>query len=212
MPDPALVIIARAPEPGRVKTRLAAGIGTDGALAVYRQLLAIAAANAAAWPGPVLLAATGAAAAWAGSGLAHLPRRAQPEGGLGGRIAAALRWGLELAPHAIAIGTDCPGLRPPHLQRLAAAVAQAPAAFGPAEDGGYWGVAVAAPAAVAPITGEDLPWSQPGLLAASRQRLAAAGLACAEADRLADCDDADDLAAAVRAGFLAWPSAAETRR
>jgi rSAM/selenodomain-associated transferase 1 len=213
MPEPALVLIARAPQHGRVKTRLAAGIGADAALAVYRQLLAIAATTAAAWRGPVLLAADGDAAAWNGSGLERLPRRAQPAGGLGGRIAAALRWGLECAPHAIAIGTDCPGLRPAHLQHLAAALAAAPVAFGPAADGGYWGMAVGSAPAIPLVAADDLPWSQPGLLAASRQRLAAAGLASATGDTLADCDDADDLAAAVRDGFLAWPhTPAETPR
>jgi rSAM/selenodomain-associated transferase 1 len=211
MTDPALVLIARAPALGQVKTRLAASIGATGALAVYRQLLARAAALQAAWPGPVLLCASGHDAAWNGSGLEHLPRRPQPETGLGGRVAAALRWGLTCAGGAIAIGTDCPALRASHLRHLSEALATAPVAFGPAEDGGYWGVATAAPAAIAAIGDESLPWSTPHLLAASRAHLATAGLDAALGDTLADCDDADDLAAAVAAGLLTWPSHEEVR-
>lgn len=213
MPDPALVIIARAPEEGRVKTRLAAGIGVPGALAVYRQLLASVAQVQAGWAGPVLLTTTGAADAWAGTGLEHLPRRPQASGGLGCRIAAALQWGLLHRDQAIAIGTDCPGLEAVHLQRLASALDQAPVAFGPAEDGGYWGVAVADPAAIPLLADDALPWSTPEILQVSQQRLAAAGFPSALGDTLADCDDADDLAVAVSAGFLTWPQpAAEIRR
>lgn len=213
MPDPALVIIARAPEEGRVKTRLAAGIGVPGALAVYRQLLGIVAQVQSGWAGPVLLTTTGTAGAWAGTGLEHLPRRAQTRGGLGCRIAAALRWGLAHSGRAIAIGTDCPGLTTVHLQRLTAALLHAPVAFGPAEDGGYWGVAVSDPAAIPLFTDDALPWSTPAVLRASQQRLAEAGFPSAITDTLADCDDADDLAVAVSAGFLTWPQpAAEIRR
>jgi len=211
MPDPALVIIARAPELGRVKTRLAAGIGGPGALIVYRQLLAIVTTAQAAWSGPVLLTASGDDAAWEGTGLAHLPRRAQATGGLGSRIAAALRWGIDTAGSALAIGTDCPGLRSTHLQRLAALLATAPVAFGPAEDGGYWGVAVSDPRAIPVIADDAMPWSTPAILQVSHLRLERAGIAHASGDILADCDDGDDLAAAVSAGFLSWPSQIEVR-
>ncbi len=209
--NPALVIIARAPQLGRVKTRLAAGIGGAGALLVYRQLLDVVTAAQAAWTAPVLLSADGDDAAWDGTGLEHLPRRAQAVGGLGSRIAAALSWGINTAGSAIAIGTDCPGLRLPHLQRLAALLTTAPVAFGPAEDGGYWGVAVSDQRAIPVIADDALPWSTPAILRVSRERLAAAGIAHALGDTLADCDDADDLAAAVDAGFLSWPSLIKTR-
>lgn len=204
MSESSLVILARAPEPGRVKTRLAATLGPAGALAVYRQLLACTAAVAQAWPGPVLLAATGEG--WRDSGLEHLPRQAQPPGSLGARIAAALRWGLARAPRTVAIGTDCPGLDVAALLALVQGLDEAPVAYGPAADGGYWGVAVRDGAPLGPMTADDLPWSQPDLLTASRRRLLAAGCASTLGATLADCDDADDLAAAVRAGLLTWPS------
>jgi len=206
MAKPALVIIARAPELGRVKTRLAAGIGAAGALQVYRQLLEVVVAAQAGWRGPVLLAVDGPADAWQGSGLEHLPRQTQPSGGLGGRIAAALHWGVATAGSALAIGTDCPGLRLAHLEALASGLDAAPVAFGPAEDGGYWGIAVADAQPIVALTAADLPWSTSRLLGDSIARLERSGLHYARAATLADCDDADDLAAAVQAGFLSWPT------
>ncbi len=201
MADPALVIIARPPRHGRVKTRLAAGIGADGALAVYRQLLAIVARVARRWPGPVLLAADGHDG-WDGTGLEGWPRRLQPATHLGGRIADALAGGLAVAPAAIAIGTDCPGLHEDHLRAVARGLASAPLAFGPARDGGYWAIAATAAAPLAVACAGDLPWSTPELLAATRARLTAAGCRWREGPVLADCDDRDDLLAAIAAGLL----------
>lgn len=211
MPDTALVIIARAPELGRVKTRLAAGIGGPAALFVYRQLLQIVSAAQDTWPGPVLLTANGDDAAWQDTGLAHLVRRPQADGGLGSRIASALHWGVATTGRAIAIGTDCPGLRRQHLDRLSAALDHAPVVFGPAEDGGYWGVGVGDPRAIPVFTDDALPWSTPTILSVSQQRLEQAGYRHAAGDVLADCDDADDLAVAVSSGFLTWPTHAEAR-
>ncbi|QKG51940.1 hypothetical protein [Hymenobacter sp. BRD67] len=76
------MIFAREPVLGRVKTRLAAGIGAEAALAVYRELLALTAAAVAAAqvPATVWLAEAPAGAdparprpEWAG-----LPWRVQP--------------------------------------------------------------------------------------------------------------------------------------
>lgn len=205
MVDAALVVIARAPELGKVKTRLAASLGVTRTLTVYRDLLAVVVRTVRAWPGPVLLAADGEAAAWTGSGLEDLPRRPQPTGSLGARISAALAWGLEHAPHAIAIGTDCPGLSLAALHHVVAGLATAAVAFGPAQDGGYWSVAVGNAAVLPLITANDLPWSQPDLLDFTISRVAAAGHRHALGPLLADCDDADDLALAVSTGLLTWP-------
>ncbi|MFM2090316.1 MAG: hypothetical protein RLZZ127_805 [Planctomycetota bacterium] len=198
----ALVIIARAPELGRVKTRLAATLGPERTLVIYRHLLARTAAVATAWPGPVLLCAAGPDA-WAGTGLEHLPRRPQPEGGLGARIRTALEAGLALAPRAIAIGSDCPALDGAALAVVDAALRDHAAAFGPAVDGGFWAVGVADAAAAAALGDDALPWSTARTRAACRERLAAGGLISTEAGPLLDdCDDEPAWRAAVTAGLL----------
>lgn len=202
----ALVIIARAPELGRVKTRLAASLGDARTLLVYRQLLAHVVRTAQQWPGPVLLASSGHDDAWIGSGCEAWPRQAQADGGLGARIAAALTWGLQVSPCAIAIGTDCPAISVAHLTTVVAGLDGAPVAFGPAHDGGYWSIAVRAPEVLSLVAADDLPWSQPTLLDVTRERLERAAISYVLGPTLADCDDVDDLAAAVTAGHLHWPS------
>jgi uncharacterized protein len=207
MVETALAIIARAPELGVVKTRLAAAIGADQALVVYRQLLAIVERVTITWPGPVLLLATGADHAWHGTGLAHLPRRSQPDGSLGYRIRAALTWGLECAPRVIAIGTDCPALSSVALSQVVAGLSRAPVVFGPAVDGGYWCVGVQHEAPLAVLTADDLPWSQPMLLTVSEAHLQAAGARSIRGPVLSDCDTLEDLTTAIADGWLSEPGA-----
>ncbi len=200
-----LVIIAKPPIWGRVKTRLAASIGNDQALAIYGQLLHRVASVAQSWPGVVLLSAE-ADTGWNGTGLEHLPRRLQPDTGLGGRIDAALSWGLEHADHTIAIGTDCPALSVAALLAVAEGLESTGVAFGPAADGGYWAVAVAAGAPVSLICADDLPWSTAQLLSETRSRLQTANEAWHEGPLLTDCDDESDVISAVAAGLLVMPT------
>jgi len=202
---PALAVFARAPVVGAVKTRLAAAIGEAAALTVYRALLARTAQVVRDWPGPVTLFAAGAIPAFADGPCAGLAAVAQVSGGLGARLAAAFTRLLADGP-ALIIGTDCWALTTHHLHALASAVHQAPAAFGPAEDGGYWGIALADPAMVAVCCADDLPWSQAGLLTETCRRLRAIGVEPAFAPGLPDLDDAAGLAAAEAAGFT-WRQA-----
>jgi glycosyltransferase A (GT-A) superfamily protein (DUF2064 family) len=67
-------------------------------------------------------------------------------------------------------------------------------AFVPAFDGGYALIGLRG-RAVAPFTAifEQMPWSTPGLMAATRVHLAAAGLRHAELPPLPDIDEPADL-------------------
>lgn len=202
MPTTALVVIVRAPALGQVKTRLARDVGDARALATYRELLRITATAATGWPGPVRLATAGDDAAFAGTGLEHLPRERQPDGHLGLRIAAALRLGLAVAPRTIVIGSDCPGLDVRSLQAVVDLLTGAAVAFGPAGDGGFWSIATSTPAVAAVVADADVPWSTADTLAVLRRRLDAAGLPSALGPRLDDCDTEADLRRAVAAGLL----------
>ena len=208
MRNTSLVIIARPPLLGRVKSRLAQSLGAPAALAVYRQLVQRVATVQAAWPGPVCLLAEHHEG-WDNTGLAHLTRRLQPSGGLGPRISAGLAWGCSAAPQTIVIGTDCPALSIAHLQAVAAGLSTTTSvAFGPAEDGGYWALGVTESAPNNLLTADDLPWSQATLLAESTRRLQAHGFAWHSGPCLADCDEVADLHAAVAAGLLNLPDPA----
>ncbi len=206
--SPTLLVFAKPPVLGQVKTRLAHALGDASALAVYRCLLEVTARAIATWPGPIRVLTAGDMAAFAGTPLASFPSRPQSDGGLGARLAAGFR---AVPGPALAIGTDCPGLAPDHLRRLAAALERHPAVFGPAHDGGYWGVAVGDARCIPVCFADDLPWSRPSLLAETMARLAGNGIVAGMTDTLADLDDAEDLASAERHGFV-WrvtPGSAE---
>jgi len=198
---PRLALFAKAPERGRVKTRLAAELGEDAALAVYRALLEYTRQVVAAWRGGVTLHAEGAEAAWLDSPLRTLPRRPQCRGGLGERLAHGLAWELDQGGPVVAIGADCPGLDHAALAEVGELLSHHPVVFGPSDDGGYWCLGVADPAALAPCCDPTLPWSRPQLLARSETACARAGLGTARAATRDDVDTLADLRRAEAAGF-----------
>jgi rSAM/selenodomain-associated transferase 1 len=141
---PHLLIFAREPVLGRVKTRLAAGIGAEAALAVYRELLSLTAAAVAAAqvPTTVWLAEAPADAdpttprpEWPG-----LPWRVQPAAdSLGARMAQAFSDAFAAgAGRVVIIGTDCPGLSAALLRQAFDELLSHELVVGPADDGGYY--------------------------------------------------------------------------
>lgn len=190
----ALVVFARAPEPGRVKTRLAAGLGDAAALALYRAFLddtlAVAAEAARRTRARLELAVAGPAASLHaeaqrfGAALA-----VQPDGDLGARMRVFLDRELARGGAACVIGSDVPQLPVGSLERALDALDRDEVVLGPSRDGGYWliGARRGIPEAFAGV-----PWSTPDVLAATLDRLA--GRRVALADMHFDIDDADDLA------------------
>lgn len=210
MRHPHLLVMAKFPIKGQVKTRLAATLGDDGALAVYRQLLARTAHAVADWPGGVTvhtagsvpsspIASTPSVTDWP---LAAYPSQAQcAETNLGQRLAYALNQHISHGPCLI-IGTDCPGISQQALAASASALQTADVVCGPAKDGGYWCLGCADHQAVAVTCAADLPWSQANLLQVTQQRCAQHQLRWATGPTLADCDTADDYQTAVAAKLL----------
>ncbi|MDW7712533.1 MAG: helical backbone metal receptor, partial [Deferrisomatales bacterium] len=100
-----------------------------------------------------------------------------------------------------AVGSDCPLLGPREVEALwgclgrrTARQAGPPptdAALIPATDGGYAAIALAAPL---PEAFEGIPWSTPGVLAATLDRLRGAGRAVGVLAPLPDVDRVEDLA------------------
>ncbi|HRY05807.1 MAG TPA: TIGR04282 family arsenosugar biosynthesis glycosyltransferase [Hyphomicrobiaceae bacterium] len=199
-----LVIMVKAPQAGRVKTRLAREIGVVGATSFYRHasaavvgrlgcdrrwqtLLAVApdtAMNARYWP-------------------ARLARRAQGHGDLGRRM-QGLFDRMPPGP-VIIIGSDCPTVRADDIAAAFVALGRADAVLGPAPDGGYWLVGERrSPKALPAFSG--VRWSSEHTLADTMANFAARRVALVR--QLPDVDTAADLAgmngkAARR--VLAWP-------
>ena len=195
---PTLIVFARAPVAGRVKTRLAASIGVDAALAAYRELaertLAVAAgARAAGIVGEIQLwcdpdTSHPALDAWRERYGAAL--RTQRGADLGARMRNALADAVQDDGARIVVGTDCASLDVATLADAAAALLAHDAVLAPAEDGGYVLVGVRRDLDLF----SDMPWSTPGLLRATRARLAALGTRAAELPMQWDIDTAADWA------------------
>ena len=189
-----LLILARHPVLGQAKTRLAAAIGPEAALHVYRELLARtrAAADGVAATKTVWLAGD-APAGDAFAGWAGYAQRPQPAGGLGPRLhrafAAAFAAG---ATAAVAIGTDCPELTAGHLADAFRRLATHDVVVGPALDGGYY---LLGTKALVPDFFINKPWSTAAVLAATLADADRLGLRVARLPALADVDTAADLAA-----------------
>jgi glycosyltransferase A (GT-A) superfamily protein (DUF2064 family) len=93
------------------------------------------------------------------------------------------------------MGTDAPGLDACVLHAAAAALREQAVVFVPTFDGGYVLVGLqAAPAPLLLALFSGMNWSTPQVMADTRQRLAALGVAHTELPALADIDEPADLA------------------
>lgn len=197
-----VIVFAKVPVPGAVKTRLIPALGAAGAARLATRMLAHSLAEAvAARVGPVALCLDVEPSPPDGRRWrerAGVTLSEQGEGDLGERMRRALARALAQTPRALLIGTDLPALDRAQLAAAAEALAAQDAVFVPTEDGGYGLVGLRAdPAAglqaalAALFTG--VPWSTPEVMAVTRARLTAAGLDWAELPALADVDTPADL-------------------
>lgn len=194
------VLMTKVPQAGHVKTRLAPLLGPAGAAAVHGLLLERTLELVAASGVRLAAAVAGDLGSPAGrqlrdrlgrAGMTLLPQRGAD---LGARLRAAM---TDVAPEpgqpVLAIGGDCPLFEPAWLR--AAADADEPVALGPANDGGYWVVALRGPDRdpLMDLLFTDMQWSTPQVFATSARRVAAAGHRLGALPRCADVDTPDDL-------------------
>jgi rSAM/selenodomain-associated transferase 1 len=195
----ALLVIAKAPVAGRVKTRLCPPCSPRHAARVARAALedTLAAASGAAVERRVLVL-DGAPGPWVPAGWEVLPQRGA---GLAERLAAAF---ADAGAPALLVGMDTPQVTPALLERGLAALRTHDAVIGSAPDGGYWAIGLRR--ATAEVFA-GLPMSEPETGARQRARLQALGLSTASLPPLRDVDtiaDARAVAAAVpRSRFAA---------
>jgi rSAM/selenodomain-associated transferase 1 len=181
--------MAKAPLLGVGKTRLAAEIGDHKAWRVNRRLHAhtLNVARDPRWQ--TLLCVTpdeAVALQLPGVWPDDVQRIPQGEGDLGERLARA----LSLHRNVAVIGTDCPDISAQHIASAFDALEHKPFALGPAQDGGFWLLAVregeAAARAMAPVR-----WSSEHTATDVLRNLAAENVTMLET--LRDVDVAADL-------------------
>lgn len=204
-----ILVFVRAPVAGRVKTRLAAEIGADAALHVYRRLAEHTAAQAKALGKDVASRvhftpanAENDVRNWLGGGVGYLP---QEGGDLGERMGAAFAAAFAAGHRRVVIvGSDLPGLTAGLLRDAFHRLDSHPVVLGPARDGGYYLLGMTT---LVPEIFRDIPWSTGAVLDATLQRLAALGIVPALLPVLADVDVAPDLPE----GWLEWAISQCTR-
>lgn len=190
------MIFAKAPTPGRVKTRLVPALGAGAAAALHRRLVerTLATARTAAL-GPIELwcAPSPSDPFFAACAQQHgVALCDQGDGDLGARMARALGSALAQDMPALLVGSDCPALAPEYLRAAAAALVNGnDAVIGPAEDGGYVLIGLAR-GPVAPLF-EDIVWGSATVLGQTRTRLTRFGYRWRELATLWDVDRPEDL-------------------
>lgn len=188
--DSVVIVFARAPIAGRVKTRLAERLGANGAARLHRQLTrnAVRVARAARC-GRVEVHVTRRHAFFR---MLESKLRLQRGADLGERMHRALRDALRRERCAILIGTDCPVLKPRDLRRAARWLqGGADLVLAPAEDGGY--TLIGARRLSAQIFA-NVNWGKPQVMRETLRNIARTGLrarllpAVWDVDRPADLD------------------------
>jgi rSAM/selenodomain-associated transferase 1 len=187
----AVAILAKAPVPGLVKTRLEPVLGTDGAAALQARLIKRTIETArAAGVGPITVWATPDIRYPIFQDLSGLPDVAvarQPDSDLGGRMLYAVM----AASPALVIGTDCPALEASHLRSAADVLRSGfDAVVISAEDGGYALIGMREPHMA---LFSNIRWGSDTVMADTRRRMLELGLSWREPLQLWDLDRPEDL-------------------
>jgi len=196
-----VVVFLKEPVAGRVKTRLAADIGADEALRIYRALASSTVDAVRGGPWRVILyvdppddSALTAVKEWVGGGVEVRP---QQRVDLGGRMASAIAESLVDADAVCVLGSDIPGVTPQTVIDAFSRLGESDVVFGPSTDGGYYLVGMRRPA---PELFAGVEWSTERVLEQSLARAARAKLRVALLPEKTDVDTLPDVPAALLTG------------
>ena len=205
--DCTVIVFARAPVPGAVKTRLVPLLGAEGAAALHARLVkhTLETARRAAIGRIELHGAPGVDDPFFRFCAGHygVPVLAQADGDLGARMAAAFAGALAERARVLLVGSDCPALSARCLRQAARALRDgADAVFTPCEDGGY---ALIGLRRVDARLFDGVAWGGSGVMAETRARLAELGWKWQELDTLWDVDRPEDYERLAATGLMDAP-------
>lgn len=189
-----LIVFVKAPRAGEVKTRLAAALGGPHARELYRLLAEEEIRRTRPAPGEYdrlfFFAPPDARAEVEGwlPGETCLP---QEGADLGARMASAFDAAFARgARRAAIVGTDAPSVSRELVNEALLALADHDMVLGPARDGGYYLMALDRRR---PLLFQGIPWSTPGVLAATVERAQVLGLRLSVLEPHSDIDTLEDL-------------------
>jgi uncharacterized protein len=192
-----LLVVAKAPEPGRAKTRLAATVGDRVAAEIAAAALLDTLDAVADTPvAERVVALTGdldaaAAAVEIRRRLASFTVISQRGDEFADRLANAHADAAGSYP-VLQIGMDTPQVTSELLARCAVRLLKTQAVLGPARDGGWWVLGLQTPAAAQCL--RDVPMSQPDTGTLTYRALHDRGIAVTPVELLADFDVVGDVA------------------
>lgn len=194
-PNSCLMVFAKAPEPGRVKTRLVPAITKVEAARLQSRLIVETLDMAHREP-------LCAVQLWCSPSIGHpdfknalnrypISLHLQIGKGLGERMAHAVSVNLDHFAAVVLIGCDCPSLKIQDLSDAFSALYDGcDVVLGPSEDGGYALIGMNRPL---PELFREMPWGTAGVLAETRSRIAELGLRCFQTREQWDIDRPADL-------------------
>ena len=194
-PSATILVFAKAPVEGKVKTRLASSIGDEAALRFHEQMLERTLEMVCEYKlASVELHVSGSPDHPLIQSLAKqhgIVVRPQQGSDLGERMYYALEQSLLGSRYCILIGTDCPAMNVDYLANaLTALVRGQDVVLGPAEDGGY--VLIGA-RQLSRDWFSDIAWGSRQVLEQSRQKIMAKGVQLEELQTLWDVDKITDF-------------------
>lgn len=183
-----LLILARRPELGKGKTRLAEGIGSEKTLEVYQYLLnhTLSEARSNSWETSLFL--TGHSDFKNNFGFKELD---QITGDLGEKMHNAFQ-STKAGAKVVMIGTDCPELTNEIIAKAYLELDDKEVVFGPSEDGGYYLIGMKKYQAELL---EGIPWSTGEVLEVSLAKCKELDLSVGILQELNDIDTVEDLRA-----------------
>jgi len=193
---PALILFARDPVPGRVKTRLVPLLGAEGAAELYRCFLLDSLEAAAGQLADVFVAVSRDSAlepirALATSVCARADFLVQVGSDLGQRMRHTFEAVLARGHRgAVVIATDVPSLPPPRVSEALDYAAYRDLVLGPSLDGGYYLIGLHK---IIPTCFADMPWGGPTVLVETLSRAQQVGATVTLLEPWYDVDAPEDL-------------------
>ncbi len=197
---PIICLMLKAPQKGRVKTRLAKKVGNTTALEIYQRLVEHQLRQLPRrWPKQIHYTPRSALAkmeAWLGKGYHYIP---QCNGDLGKRMVHAMKDAFKNnASSVMFLGGDCPYITKTVLEEAKAALERVDIILGPAKDGGYYLIGLRR---VEPKLFCNIDWGEAQVFSQTIQRIQSLGLKYQKLKLLEDVDDLQTWDRACRTVF-----------
>lgn len=190
------IVLAKYPEPGRVKTRLIGAFTAEQAAQMHRRCLRLT-LDCLHEVGRVEIVLAGSPEGADFGEFLPPGARIEPQGDgdLGGRLALVVEQAFAAgARRVLLVGSDCPGMCPEDVTAALDLLDRVDVVVGPAVDGGYYLLGLRGPE-----TGlfTSIEWSSSRVLAQTQARAAEMGLSLALIDERRDVDEVGDMMALV---------------